>query len=61
MQSQNGFILSHIMRDFKKYSKKIIQTITVQRSQVVWLLALFFKSVCAFQRDQSSKTDITLK
>jgi hypothetical protein len=56
-KSTNGFILSDVMRDFKKYtSKKIIQTIMEEpESRREWLLAYFEKACAHLKRDQSYK------
>ncbi len=65
-KATKGFILSDVMRDFKKYtSKKIIQTIKdepdpsdselAKQSRREWLLA-YFEKVCEhLKRDQSYK------
>ena len=56
-KATNGFILSDVMRDFKKYtSKKIIQTIMEEpESRREWLLAYFEKACTHLKRDQSYK------
>jgi REP element-mobilizing transposase RayT len=53
----NGFVLSDIMRDFKKFtSKKIIQTIQDEpESRREWLLAYFQKAFEHLKRDQQYK------
>ena len=54
-KATNGFILSEVMRDFKKYtSKKIIQTIMEEpESRREWLLDYFKKACEHLKRDQS--------
>ena len=56
-KATNGFILSDVMRDFKKYtSKKIIQTIMEEtESRREWLLVYFKKACEHLKRDQSYK------
>jgi REP element-mobilizing transposase RayT len=56
-KATNGFILSDVMRDFKKYtSKKIIRTIMEEpESRREWLLAYFEKACAHLKRDQSYK------
>ena len=56
-KATNGFILSEVMRDFKKYtSKKIIQTIMEEpESRREWLLDYFKKACEHLKRDQSYK------
>ena len=62
----DGFILSGIMRDFKKFaSKKIMQTIQDEReSRREWMLDYFQKSCEHLKKEQKhkvGKVDITLK
>lgn len=56
-KATNGFILSDVMRDFKKYtSKKIIQTIIEEpESRREWLLSAFAKACEHLKRNQSYK------
>ncbi len=56
-KATNGFILSDVMRDFKKFtSKKIIQTIKEEpESRREWLLAYFEQACAHLKRDQSYK------
>jgi REP element-mobilizing transposase RayT len=56
-KATNGFILSDVMRDFKKYtSKKIIQTIMNEpESRREWLLAYFEKACEHLKREQNYK------
>ena len=56
-KATNGFILSDIMRDFKKFtSKKIIQTIINEpESRREWLLPLFEKACEHLKRNQKYK------
>lgn len=53
----NGFVLSDIMRDFKKFtSKKIIQTIQDEpESRREWMLEYFQKSCEHLKREQQFK------
>ena len=53
----NGFILSDIMRDFKKFtSKKIVETIVNEpESRREWLLPLFEKACEHLKREQKYK------
>jgi REP element-mobilizing transposase RayT len=56
-KAKEGFLLSHIMRDFKKYtSKKIIETIiNSPESRREWLLIHFQKACEHFKRKQNYK------
>jgi REP element-mobilizing transposase RayT len=56
-KSTNGYILSDVMRDFKKHtSKKIIQTIVDEpESRREWLLAYFEKACEHLKRNQTYK------
>ncbi|TVZ26983.1 REP element-mobilizing transposase RayT [Gillisia sp. Hel_I_86] len=56
-QGTNGFILSSIIRDFKKFtSKKIIQTINEEpESRREWMLNYFKKSCEHLKREQQYK------
>lgn len=56
-RSKEGFVLSDIIRDFKKYtSKKIIQNIKEEpESRREWLLDLFSKACVHLKRDQEYK------
>jgi REP element-mobilizing transposase RayT len=56
-KATNGFILSNVMRDFKKYtSKKIIQTIIDEpESRREWMLDYFKKACEHLKREQQYK------
>ena len=56
-KATNGFILSDVMRDFKKFtSKKIIQTIINEpESRREWMLDYFQKSCEHLKRNQQYK------
>ena len=56
-KAKEGFLLSNIMRDFKKYtSKKIIETIiNYPESRREWLLAYFQNSCSHLKRNQKFK------
>lgn len=56
-KATNGFILSDVMRDFKKFtSKKIIQTIIDEpESRQEWMLDYFQKSCEHLKREQKYK------
>jgi REP element-mobilizing transposase RayT len=56
-KATNGFILSDVMRDFKKYtSKKIIQTIIEEpESRREWMLDYFKKACEHLKREQQYK------
>ena len=56
-KATNGFILSDVMRDFKKFtSKKIIQTIIDEpESRREWMLDYFQKSCEHLKRNQQYK------
>ena len=56
-KATNGFVLSDVMRDFKKYtSKKIIQTIIDEpESRREWLLDYFSKACAHLKREQQYK------
>jgi REP element-mobilizing transposase RayT len=56
-KATNGFILSDVMRDFKKYtSKKIVQTINEEsESRREWMLRLFQKACAHLKREQEYK------
>ena len=60
-KATNGFILSDVMRDFKKYtSKKIIQTILEEpESRREWLLTYFEKACAHLKKDQEYKIVLT--
>ncbi len=57
----DGFILSDIMRDFKKFtSKQIVKTIQEEpESRRVWMLEYFQKS-CAYSFTEGSKAKLTI-
>jgi REP element-mobilizing transposase RayT len=64
-KTTNGFILSDVMRDFKKFtSKKIIQTIMGTRESQGSFLA-YFEKACAHLKEikviKYGRRDITLK
>ena len=56
-KSTNGFVLSDVMRDFKKFtSKQIIKTILEEpESRREWMLEYFQKSCEHLKRDQKYK------
>jgi REP element-mobilizing transposase RayT len=56
-KATNGFILSDVMRDFKKFtSKKIIQTLIEEpESRREWMLGLFKKACAHLKREQEYK------
>jgi REP element-mobilizing transposase RayT len=56
-KATNGFILSDVMRDFKKYtSKKIVQTISEEpESRREWMLRHFQKACIHLKREQEYK------
>lgn len=56
-KANNGFLLSDIMRDFKKFtSKNIIQTIIDEpESRREWMLAYFEKACGHLKREQAYK------
>lgn len=56
-KATNSFLLSDIMRDFKKFtSKKIIQTIIDEpESRKEWMLDYFEKVCSHLKREQSYK------
>ncbi|NGY36954.1 transposase [Flavobacterium sp. XN-5] len=56
-KATNGFILSDVMRDFKKFtSKKIIQTIIEEpESRREWMLEYFQKACVNLKREQEYK------
>lgn len=56
-KASDGFVLSNVLRDFKKFtSKKIIQTIIDEpESRREWLLDYFKKACCHLKRAQQFK------
>jgi REP element-mobilizing transposase RayT len=56
-KATNGFILSDVMRDFKKFtSKKIIQILIEEpESRREWMLGLFKKACAHLKREQEYK------
>ncbi|WP_016991396.1 REP-associated tyrosine transposase [Flavobacterium sp. ACAM 123] len=56
-KATNGFILSDVMRDFKKFtSKKIIQTLIEEpESRREWMLRYFRKACAHLKREQEYK------
>ena len=56
-KATNGFILSDVIRDFKKFtSKKVIQTIIEEpKSRREWLLDYFQKACQLLKREQQYK------
>ena len=56
-KATNGFILSDVIRDFKKFtSKKILQTIKEEpESRREWMLNYFQKACEHLKRDKTTK------